>query len=135
MVKLLNNAVAATNAATVGQALLVAARAGIDLDAPIEVMRAGSGGSAVLDLKAGPMRGHNHATLFKLDHVLKERAALPGRGPGGRRAVPVGGADTRNPECGWRARVWRARLRGPHRDAGGRGRYAAVGALSGGCKK
>jgi 3-hydroxyisobutyrate dehydrogenase len=72
MVKLVNNAVAATNAATVGQALLVAARGGIDLDALIEVMRAGSGGSAMLDLKAGPMRSHDYKTLFKLDHMLKD---------------------------------------------------------------
>jgi 3-hydroxyisobutyrate dehydrogenase-like beta-hydroxyacid dehydrogenase len=72
MVKLVNNAVAATNAATVGQALLVAARGGVDLDALIEVMRAGSGGSAMLDLKAGPMRNHDYTTLFKLDHMLKD---------------------------------------------------------------
>jgi 3-hydroxyisobutyrate dehydrogenase len=72
MVKLVNNAVAATNAATVGQALLVAARGGVDLDALIEVMRAGSGGSAMLDLKSGPMRSHDYTTLFKLDHMLKD---------------------------------------------------------------
>jgi 3-hydroxyisobutyrate dehydrogenase-like beta-hydroxyacid dehydrogenase len=72
MVKLVNNAVAATNAATVGQALLVAARAGVDLDALIEVMRAGSGASAMLDLKAGPMRDHDYTTLFKLEHMLKD---------------------------------------------------------------
>ena len=72
MVKLVNNAVAATNAATVGQALLVAARGGVDLDALTEVMRAGSGGSAMLDLKAGPMRSHDYTTLFKLDHMLKD---------------------------------------------------------------
>jgi 3-hydroxyisobutyrate dehydrogenase-like beta-hydroxyacid dehydrogenase len=72
MVKLVNNAVAATNAATLGQALLVAARGGVDLDALTEVMQAGSGGSAMLDLKAGPMRSHDYTTLFKLDHMLKD---------------------------------------------------------------
>ncbi len=72
MVKLINNAVAATNAATVGQALLVAARGGIDLDALTAVLGAGSGGSAMLDLKAGPMRNHDYTTLFKLDHMLKD---------------------------------------------------------------
>jgi 3-hydroxyisobutyrate dehydrogenase-like beta-hydroxyacid dehydrogenase len=72
MVKLINNAVAATNAATVGQALLVAARAGLDLDALVQVMRAGSGGSAMLELKAEPMRKHDYAPLFKLDHMLKD---------------------------------------------------------------
>ncbi len=72
MVKLLNNAVAATNTAVVGQALLVGARAGLNLDALIQVMAAGSGGSAMLDLKATPMREHDYSTLFKLDHMLKD---------------------------------------------------------------
>ena len=72
LVKLINNAVAATNAAVVGQALLVGARAGVDLDALTEVMAAGSGGSAMLALKAGPMREHDYTTLFKLEHMLKD---------------------------------------------------------------
>ena len=42
MIKLINNAVAATNAAVLGQAMLVAARAGVDLDALTQVMAAGS---------------------------------------------------------------------------------------------
>jgi 3-hydroxyisobutyrate dehydrogenase-like beta-hydroxyacid dehydrogenase len=72
MVKLINNAVAATNAVVVGQALLVAQRAGLDLDALTRVMSAGSGASAMLDLKAGPMRAHDYTTLFKLEHMLKD---------------------------------------------------------------
>jgi 3-hydroxyisobutyrate dehydrogenase-like beta-hydroxyacid dehydrogenase len=72
MLKLINNAVAATNAATVGQALLVAARTGVDLDALERVMAAGAGGSAMLELKAGAMRRHDYTTLFKLDHMLKD---------------------------------------------------------------
>ncbi len=72
MVKLINNAVAATNAAVVGEALLVAKRAGVDLDALTEVMGAGSGGSAMLALKAGAMREHDYAPLFKLEHMLKD---------------------------------------------------------------
>ncbi len=72
MVKLINNAVAASNAVVLGEALLVAARAGLDLDALITVMRAGSGSSTMLELKAGPMRAHDYATLFKLDHMLKD---------------------------------------------------------------
>jgi len=72
MVKLINNAVAATNAAVVGEALLVAERVGVDLDALSEVMAAGSGGSAMLELKAGPMRRHDYTTLFKLEHMLKD---------------------------------------------------------------
>jgi 3-hydroxyisobutyrate dehydrogenase-like beta-hydroxyacid dehydrogenase len=35
-------------------------------------MAAGSGGSAMLDLKAEPMRRHDFTTLFKLDHMLKD---------------------------------------------------------------
>jgi 3-hydroxyisobutyrate dehydrogenase len=72
MVKLINNAVAAINAAVVGQALLVAARAGVDLDALTAVMGAGSGSSAMLELKSGPMREHDYSTLFKLEHMLKD---------------------------------------------------------------
>ncbi len=72
VVKLINNAVAATNAATLGQALLVGARCGADLDALVEVMGSGSGGSAMLDLKAAPMRNHDYRALFKLDHMLKD---------------------------------------------------------------
>src|SRR3954451_5547500 len=71
-VKLVNNAVAAANAATVAQALLVADAEGVDLDALVEVMQAGSGGSAMLALKAGPMREHDFTTLFKVEHMLKD---------------------------------------------------------------
>jgi 3-hydroxyisobutyrate dehydrogenase len=72
MVKLINNAVAAGNAAVVGQALVVGAKAGLDLDALAQVMRAGSGASAMLELKGGPMRRHDFTTLFKTDHMLKD---------------------------------------------------------------
>lgn len=72
MVKLINNAVAAANATVLGQALIVGSRTGVDLDALTEVMGAGSGASAMLALKAGPMREHDYTTLFKLDHMLKD---------------------------------------------------------------
>jgi 3-hydroxyisobutyrate dehydrogenase-like beta-hydroxyacid dehydrogenase len=72
MVKLINNAVAATNLATVAQAFVLAARADVDLDALTQVMRAGSGASTMLEVKAGPMRAHDYTTLFKLDHMLKD---------------------------------------------------------------
>ena len=71
-VKLVNNAVAAVNCATVGEALLVARAAGVDLDALVRVMGASSGASAMLALKADPMRRHDYATLFKLEHMLKD---------------------------------------------------------------
>ena len=72
MVKLINNAVAAANAHTLAQALVVGRATGIDLDALTQVMGAGSGGSAMLALKAGPMREHDYVTLFKLEHMLKD---------------------------------------------------------------
>jgi 3-hydroxyisobutyrate dehydrogenase-like beta-hydroxyacid dehydrogenase len=71
-VKLINNAVAATNASTLAQALIVGKATGVDLDALVRVMGAGSGGSAMLGLKAGPMREHDYTTLFKLEHMLKD---------------------------------------------------------------
>ena len=51
MIKLINNAVAASNAAVAAEALLLARGAEADLDALVPVMGAGSGGSAMLDLK------------------------------------------------------------------------------------
>jgi 3-hydroxyisobutyrate dehydrogenase-like beta-hydroxyacid dehydrogenase len=72
MVKLINNAVAAVNTAVVGEALLVADRAGVELNALVAVMAGGSGGSAMLDLKAQSMRAHDYTTLFKLEHMLKD---------------------------------------------------------------
>jgi 3-hydroxyisobutyrate dehydrogenase-like beta-hydroxyacid dehydrogenase len=72
MVKLINNAVAAINTMVVGEALLLASKAGVDLDALVRVMSAGSGASVMLDLKQGPMRAHDYTTLFKLAHMLKD---------------------------------------------------------------
>ena len=71
-VKLINNAVAAANATTLAQALVVGRATGVDLDALVRIMGAGSGGSAMLALKAGPMREHDWSTLFKLEHMLKD---------------------------------------------------------------
>jgi 3-hydroxyisobutyrate dehydrogenase-like beta-hydroxyacid dehydrogenase len=72
MVKLINNAVAAANAYTLAQALVVGRATGVDLDVLTRVMGAGSGGSAMLALKARPMREHDYSTLFKLEHMLKD---------------------------------------------------------------
>lgn len=72
MVKLINNAVGAANAAALAQALIVGKATGVDLDALVQVMGAGSGGSAMLNLKAGPMLAHDWSTLFKLEHMLKD---------------------------------------------------------------
>jgi 3-hydroxyisobutyrate dehydrogenase len=72
MIKLISNAVAATNAVTVAQALIVGKQTGVDLDALERVMGAGAAGSTMLALKAGPMRRHDYETLFKLEHMLKD---------------------------------------------------------------
>jgi 3-hydroxyisobutyrate dehydrogenase-like beta-hydroxyacid dehydrogenase len=65
LVKVISNAVAACNATVVGQALIVGAGAGADLDALVQVMAAGAAGSMMLDLKARPMREHDYTPLFK----------------------------------------------------------------------
>ncbi|MEA2191920.1 MAG: 3-hydroxyisobutyrate dehydrogenase [Solirubrobacteraceae bacterium] len=72
MLKIINNSVAAANATAVGEALLVAQRTGVGLDALVQVMGKGSGASAMLALKSGAMREHDYATLFKLEHMLKD---------------------------------------------------------------
>jgi 3-hydroxyisobutyrate dehydrogenase-like beta-hydroxyacid dehydrogenase len=72
MLKLINNALGAANAAAVAEALVLASATGIDLDALVEVAGAGSGGSAQLELKSGPMREHDFTTLFKTAHMLKD---------------------------------------------------------------
>lgn len=71
-VKVLCNAVAATNAATLAQALLVGKRAGVDLERMVDVLKASSAGSTMADLKAEPMLAHDFTTLFKLEHMLKD---------------------------------------------------------------
>jgi 3-hydroxyisobutyrate dehydrogenase-like beta-hydroxyacid dehydrogenase len=71
-VKVINNALAAANATAVAEALVLADAADVDLDALVEVVGAGSGGSAMLALKAGPMRARDYATLFKAEHMLKD---------------------------------------------------------------
>jgi 3-hydroxyisobutyrate dehydrogenase len=72
IVKLLNNATAAVNALQLAEVLVAAKAAGVDTDRLRQVMGAGSGGSAMLDLKAGPMVEHDFTALFKLEHMLKD---------------------------------------------------------------
>jgi 3-hydroxyisobutyrate dehydrogenase-like beta-hydroxyacid dehydrogenase len=71
-VKLINNAVAATNLSTLAQALIVGRAAGVDLEALVRIMGAGSGGSAMLEIKGRPLLEHDYSTLFKLEHMLKD---------------------------------------------------------------
>ena len=72
MLKLINNALGAANAAALAEALLLAKATEVDLDAFQQVCAAGSGGSAQLALKAAPMRAHDYTTLFKTAHLLKD---------------------------------------------------------------
>jgi 3-hydroxyisobutyrate dehydrogenase-like beta-hydroxyacid dehydrogenase len=72
MLKLINNAVGAANAAALAEALLLARATGLDLDAFAQVLASGSGGSAQLELKAGAMRAHDYTPLFKTEHMLKD---------------------------------------------------------------
>jgi 3-hydroxyisobutyrate dehydrogenase-like beta-hydroxyacid dehydrogenase len=72
IIKLINNAVAAANAATLAQALVMGAGTGVDLEALTQILAAGSGNSTMVGLKAEPMRQHAYATLFKTEHMLKD---------------------------------------------------------------
>ena len=79
MVKVINNAVAAANTAVAAEALLAGKPPGADLDALVTVIRAGSGASAMLELKAGRCA---HTTT----HALQARAHAEGPAP-----LPRGG--------------------------------------------
>jgi 3-hydroxyisobutyrate dehydrogenase-like beta-hydroxyacid dehydrogenase len=70
--KVISNAVAATNCATLAQGLVVGRRTGVDLGALLKVMGAGAADSTMLQLKGEPMLAHDFAPLFKLDHMLKD---------------------------------------------------------------
>ncbi len=72
MLKLINNSLAAANAAAVAEALLLGKATGIDLDVLVEVVSSGSGASTQLELKSRAMRDHDFTTLFKTDHLLKD---------------------------------------------------------------
>jgi 3-hydroxyisobutyrate dehydrogenase-like beta-hydroxyacid dehydrogenase len=72
MVKLINNTVAAVNTAAAAEGIALGQRAGLDLDKLLEVIGAGSGASAMLDLKARPIIERDYEPLFKLGHMLKD---------------------------------------------------------------
>jgi 3-hydroxyisobutyrate dehydrogenase-like beta-hydroxyacid dehydrogenase len=72
VIKLINNAVAAANATTLAQALVMGAATGVDLEALEQILAAGSGNSTMVGLKARPMREHDYTTLFKTEHMLKD---------------------------------------------------------------
>ena len=72
MLKLINNAIAAANAAAVAEALVLADASGIDIDDLIRVASSGSGASAQLSLKGAVMHAHDYTPLFKTAHMLKD---------------------------------------------------------------
>jgi 3-hydroxyisobutyrate dehydrogenase-like beta-hydroxyacid dehydrogenase len=72
MAKLINNTLAAVNAAALAEGLVLARAAGLDVDKLLEVVAAGSGESAMRALKAEPMLEGRFEPLFKLGHMLKD---------------------------------------------------------------
>jgi 3-hydroxyisobutyrate dehydrogenase-like beta-hydroxyacid dehydrogenase len=70
--KVISNAVAATNCATLAEGLVVGRRTGVDLAALLKVMGAGAAASQMLNLKGRPMLEHDFTPLFKLEHMLKD---------------------------------------------------------------
>ena len=72
VVKLINNTLAAINAAALAEALTLARKERVDTDALRRVVAASSGASTMLALKAEPMLEHDFAPLFKLEHMLKD---------------------------------------------------------------
>jgi len=71
-VKVISNAVGATNCATLAQALVVGKATGVDLPSLVSVLGASSGASYMVTLKAGPMLEHDYTPLFRLEHMLKD---------------------------------------------------------------
>jgi len=71
-VKVISNAVSATNAATLAQALVVGKATGVDLEALVAVLGASSSASTMVTLKAKPMLSHDYTPLFRLEHMLKD---------------------------------------------------------------
>ncbi len=72
MIKVITNAIAASNAAVLAQALIVARGAGVDLAALTAVIDGGAADSRMAQLKAQPMIDRQYDTLFRLDHMIKD---------------------------------------------------------------
>jgi len=71
-IKLITNAIAASNAAVLAQALILARGAGVDLGALSEVIDGGAADSRIAQLKLQPMIERRYDTLFRLDHMIKD---------------------------------------------------------------
>ena len=72
MIKLINNTLSAINAVALAEALTAGQAAGVDTGKLRQVVAAGSGASAMLDLKAQTMLDRDFEPLFKLEHMLKD---------------------------------------------------------------
>lgn len=72
MVKLINNTLAAVNAAALGEGIALAEQAGLDTKKAMQVVGSGSGDSAMRKLKSQPMIERDYNALFKLEHMLKD---------------------------------------------------------------
>ena len=72
IVKVISNAVGATNCATLAQALVVGKAAGVDLPSLVSVLGASSAASTMVTLKAERMLAHDYTPLFRLEHMLKD---------------------------------------------------------------
>ena len=90
-VKVISQAITAVNCATLAQALCVARRAGVDLDALLDSMDGGSSDSTMRELKGRPMLEHDFTPLFKLAHMLKDVQLCldEARGAGARSRSPA----------------------------------------------
>jgi 3-hydroxyisobutyrate dehydrogenase-like beta-hydroxyacid dehydrogenase len=71
-VKVISNAVGATNCATLAQALVAGKAAGVDLPSLVSVLGASSAASYMVTLKAERMLEHDYTPLFRLEHMLKD---------------------------------------------------------------
>ncbi len=72
MTKVIANTVTAINAAALAEALTMVRAAGVDPERFLQVARAGSSGSTMMELKAQPMLDRDFEPLFKLEHMLKD---------------------------------------------------------------
>ena len=125
MLKLINNALGAANAAALAEALLLARASDLDLDAFAEVVSSGSGASAQLDAEGGgDARPRLHPPVQDRPHA-QGRAPLPRGGPERGRPLPRGRP---RPRPAHRHHGARARRRGLRRDD--RGRRGSRGAAT-----
>ena len=88
-IKVIYNAVAAANCATLAQALVVGKATGVDLEALVQVIGAGSAGSTMVGAQGrSRCAQHDYTTLFQLEHMLKDVRLCLEESAGRRRAVP-----------------------------------------------